>query len=222
MGDRLAGAKPGEVADERGPGLGSLAELLDRACCRLEDARLTHRQHARTRSSGRSDVSRPSDPGHDRGHCVSRHIWVETCDRAHRNGYALSHLRALDADVEHLATVGALHEASRNPPERAELTATFRARHVDWPVDAACVHEATCSSTPARRGGLVLGLKLSFMVILPIHDPRACREGLGWRPPTREYDDLRPGTGRRGSFCFASIGDPILHVVTDIGQGHNS
>lgn len=59
------------------------------------------------------------------------------------HGYALSHLPALDADVEYLATVGALHEARRNPRERAELAATFRAGHVNWPVDAARIHEAT-------------------------------------------------------------------------------
>lgn len=128
---------------------------------------------------------------------------------------------ALDADVEHLAAVAALHEASRNPRERAELTSTFRARHVDWAVDAACVHDAASSSALAQPGGLVLGLKLYFMAILPIHNPKDCREGLGWWPPPREHDDLRLGTGRRGSFCFASIGDPILPLVPDIEGAHN-
>lgn len=87
---------------------------------------------------------------------------------------------ALDADVEHLAAVAALHETSRNPRKRAQLTSTFWARHVDWPVYAACVHDAASSSALAQPCGLVLGLKLSFMAFLPIHNPKDFREGLGW------------------------------------------
>lgn len=140
-------------------------------------------------------------------------------DRAHLEGCALSAcMTGLDADVEHLTAVAAPHQPGRDSREGAQLASAFWAGDVDGPVNPPRAHEMACSPLGGGWKAPVGGFMMYFIVILPNHEPKARREGLGWRPPTREYDDLRPGTGRRGSFCFASTGNLILHVVSEKGQ----